>query len=531
MQPERLQSNNLTAPSIPAAQTGPLLRACECGTHTAEATGECDGCRERRESAGLQRSAVAPGPAEAPPAVHDVLRAPGQPLDAATRAFMEPRFGRDFSQVRVHTDAQAAESAAAVNARAYTVGSDVVFGAGQYSPATAEGKRLVAHELTHVVQQGRGGPAPNLSSSAPYEQAARSAESAVAGHGTVPVHGATGIGLARAKKDEVQEGGFGEILKGALLGEFNEDPSFAEIGVDFGISLVPGLDQVADARDLSAHFYLMLAEEQYKSPSRWVGLVFSLIGLFPELGSVIKSASKFAIKGLKEGLRYLEPLLELIRKILPEFSNIGQIHRHIKIIWSDIVTNGKLAWYTFFEKASNIVMLVARFAGEAGQRTRNALAAIAEMAPKKIDEAFKWVRDKLDEFFTDLESRLDLQPQRMGTGAVQETPNTLLSQGAKSTEALPSRTTTTTTSELYPNKNSITKKTSAANLEPHQTTEYGRFNIRERLGDKLEGHEVLMNSWLKHHELIKDRGRGISRFNSAIALSSKEHELVTKFQR
>jgi hypothetical protein len=88
-----------------------------------------------------------------PPVVHDVLRSPGQPLDAATRAFMEPRFGHDFSEVRVHTDAKAAESARAVNALAYTVGRDVVFGVGQYAPTSGAGRRLMAHELAHVMQQ------------------------------------------------------------------------------------------------------------------------------------------------------------------------------------------------------------------------------------------------------------------------------------------------------------------------------------------------------------------------------------------
>src|SRR5690348_10689940 len=69
---------------------------------------------------------------------------------------MESRFGQDFSQVRVHTDTKAAESARAVNALAYTVGQDVVFGEGQYTPGTQEGKSLLAHELTHVVQQDAG---------------------------------------------------------------------------------------------------------------------------------------------------------------------------------------------------------------------------------------------------------------------------------------------------------------------------------------------------------------------------------------
>jgi uncharacterized protein DUF4157 len=81
------------------------------------------------------------------------IRGGGQPLPGSTRAFFEPRFGQDFSQVRLHTDTRAAESARAVNARAFTLGRDVVFGAGQYTPGTGEGRRLMAHELTHVVQQ------------------------------------------------------------------------------------------------------------------------------------------------------------------------------------------------------------------------------------------------------------------------------------------------------------------------------------------------------------------------------------------
>lgn len=93
------------------------------------------------------------GPVAVPPVVHDVLCSRGQPLDSATRAFMEPRFGHDFSKVRVHADTKAAESARAVNANAYTVGHEIVFGAGRFAPGTHEGRRLIAHELTHVVQQ------------------------------------------------------------------------------------------------------------------------------------------------------------------------------------------------------------------------------------------------------------------------------------------------------------------------------------------------------------------------------------------
>lgn len=93
----------------------------------------------------------------APQIVHDVLSSQGQPLDAATRAFFEPRFGHDFSQVRIHPDTRSSESARAVNALAYTVGQDIVLGAGRVDLRSQSSRRLLAHELTHVIQQRHAG--------------------------------------------------------------------------------------------------------------------------------------------------------------------------------------------------------------------------------------------------------------------------------------------------------------------------------------------------------------------------------------
>lgn len=130
-----------------------MQRACACG-------GSCDDCKKQNhdeEHAKVQMKAAGPGNAvgvEAPPIVHEVLRSSGQPLDRTTRNFMEPRFGQDFSSVRVHTDAKAAESAKAVGARAYTVGQNMIFGKGEFTPGTDAGQKLLGHELTHVVQQG-----------------------------------------------------------------------------------------------------------------------------------------------------------------------------------------------------------------------------------------------------------------------------------------------------------------------------------------------------------------------------------------
>jgi hypothetical protein len=155
----RSSDQNVSADSLhkPSADANRLQRKCDCG-------GTCDDCKtqdykmkdKHGEHAKLQMKGAGPsvtGGFAAPPIVHDVLRSPGQPLDAATRAFMEPRFGHDFSRVRIHTDARAAESATAVGAKAYTVGNHLVFGLRQFSPVTESGRRLLGHELTHVIQQ------------------------------------------------------------------------------------------------------------------------------------------------------------------------------------------------------------------------------------------------------------------------------------------------------------------------------------------------------------------------------------------
>lgn len=161
---------------------------------------KCDKSRKKKPL--LQRMADGPSPETVPPIMHEVLRSPGQPLDAVTRAFMEPRFGRNFSRVpvrsdrvpddlkisapndsleheagraaeaimqstagsersapsqdlrsvRVYADDKAAKSAKMVDALAYSTGSHIVFGPGQYAPHTSGGRRLLAHELAHVMQ-------------------------------------------------------------------------------------------------------------------------------------------------------------------------------------------------------------------------------------------------------------------------------------------------------------------------------------------------------------------------------------------
>lgn len=151
-------------------------------TAPTQLSGKCAACEEE-EAQALQtkldgRPETAAG--EAPGIVHQALRSPGQPLDAPTRAFFEPRFGRSFSEVRVHADANAAASARAVNALAYTAGRDIVFNQDRYMPGTSEGKGLLAHELTHMVQQAGMEPAGAVARVIQRQQPSATAQPAAA---------------------------------------------------------------------------------------------------------------------------------------------------------------------------------------------------------------------------------------------------------------------------------------------------------------------------------------------------------------
>jgi hypothetical protein len=143
--------------------------------------------------------------------VHDVISSGGRPLEPGVRADMESRLGHDFSDVRVHDDARAADSASAVNAHAYTVGANVVFQRDRYDPSSVEGQTTLAHELTHVVQQRNG---PVEGSSAPggikvsdpsdrfEREASANAERVMAAPAPVQTAAATGPALQRHAEEE-----------------------------------------------------------------------------------------------------------------------------------------------------------------------------------------------------------------------------------------------------------------------------------------------------------------------------------------
>jgi hypothetical protein len=150
----------------------------------------CD-CTSREKELAMRKSAPESSPShesEIPSSVHEVLKTPGEPLATQARAVFEPRFGHDFTRVRVHADPAAAESAQQIAAHAYTVGEHVVFGAGQYQPATPAGRKIIAHELTHVIQQRAAGSVAVRPAriSDPHSLEERQAEAAAEGVLTEP---------------------------------------------------------------------------------------------------------------------------------------------------------------------------------------------------------------------------------------------------------------------------------------------------------------------------------------------------------
>ncbi len=184
-------------------------RKCACGGGTAAVSGECDECSKQKLT--VQRSSedsdVRSADDGVPAIVNQVLQSTGQPLDTGTRAFFEPRFGHDFSNVRIHATPDADRAAKATNAAAFTVGNDIGFASGRYAPATSTGQFLLAHEMAHVVQQRDAVAGPRLDA-APASAEAEADQIASAVTGGQPLKTLSRqstLSLARYPPDEPAE--------------------------------------------------------------------------------------------------------------------------------------------------------------------------------------------------------------------------------------------------------------------------------------------------------------------------------------
>lgn len=247
--------------SLSRVGLGPVQRQCSCG-------GSCDDCKKKKEMIQRQAMSSAAGGVHAPASVSSVLSRPGSALDSGTRSFMESRFGYDFSGVRVHHDSEAAGSARDVSANAYTVGSSIVFDQGKYQPHSPSGRRLLAHELAHVVQQSRGGSPPPASGDPVLEGEARNISSQVDSHESeLSVRRSSGVGLARdanAGQQTLIEVKFPDGVRQLTQDEFAGYKRRAIVKLRSDLNLVAGLADNGRQTQVST-----LAEYQGGVESLW----------------------------------------------------------------------------------------------------------------------------------------------------------------------------------------------------------------------------------------------------------------------
>ncbi len=406
---------------------------------------QCSQCQEEQEAQtqAIQRQQTHSGSGmlqrQANPSIESRLasqKGGGSPLADEVRSFMEPRFGVDFGSVRVHTDGEAVQMNKELGAQAFAHGEDVYFGAGKYDPGSSDGKRLLAHELTHVVQQTGGVQAkstlyePGNQDEQKSEQmvdqtiditapatpdllelksedspvAAGDAPELVASNNPLPnntnyiecyfvkkgrepgtitfnrvdngdvyknelhpsnarfivtedsvrtvlrtngrieeyqvgdtINPNIGDRLLCRRSNTIQESqqeatdelSIGQqLLIGALIGDFNEDPTFWTTIGQIVVGFVPIAGQLADGRDLIAGLDKIINKGGWKEPLEWANLTLILIGLIPGLGDIIKGAGRAGIGWLRQNrviegvIRFLEE--QVVRRIIGAIGDVIQ---------------------------------------------------------------------------------------------------------------------------------------------------------------------------------------------------------------
>lgn len=369
----------------------------------------------------------------------------GAPLPAPILQRLSLILGHDLRGVRVHVDGSAARAAEAISARAFTVGREVFFNTGEYQPGTAAGDALLLHELTHVVQHDEGRTAGERGLSSPTDPAELEAERVSrallpelqALEPLAPLEDGTagwdvdawvhepvrqeGAAIARQEDSSEEEGWLDTLYTIAgdtLLGDFGEDPHLVAILIRTLIGLVPIADQVLDGQDICAGLYKLLYEGRIDEAAVWLGLVLTLIGCIPELGSVVKGLGKACLKvigdvaakgaravpvdellkllgdtahklDLDEQYQLLLTHLDALAAELDPKTLAGAIQAQLAELLQAVITRG--------EEARRVLGVISEdTAAVVGALVQNARAAL-KAAPKQVEQALDGARKALGE--------------------------------------------------------------------------------------------------------------------------------------
>jgi hypothetical protein len=383
-------------------------------------------------------------------------RGSGSNMDRPTQSFMESRFGSDFSGVKIHTGDDAVQMSRELNAQAFTVGSDIYFNSGKYNPSSESGKHLLAHELTHTVQQGGTAMLKQIQRTVEEDAIAGMTDEAIAAemntindwlnmHQDESVEGqdeamrrlhllqdeyhsrqSSVVPVASAPPARTttpaSENTFLSTITGALMGEFNEDPSLAEIALDTGVSLIPVVDQVADARDITAHLYFMIFRGEALSIMRWVGLVLSLIGLFPEVGTAIKGAGRVVILGATTALARLSDILEPFRRLLPGSLDYRRIFDYVLGRWDEFAVFTSEQYRLVLESLGSITNSFWMRLTPHADEIRRTIRLIQSSGPQMITDALDRIRRYFQELADAIANPHALTPGGMHASIPNSTP-------------------------------------------------------------------------------------------------------------
>jgi hypothetical protein len=355
--------------------------------------------------------------------LRQAVNSPSQALPAERGAELQGRFPLDFARVRIHDNPVGHTLAGALGARAFTFGHHVVFGRGQFQPRQPLSGSVLGHELGHVVQQRHArlafdAPVPVLDERHPLEQAAdhwaaggglaapgiwRAPKAVIQRQVGGPLSPLSqGAGLRQAGEEAKQlTARFAEVakpLKDALLGEFEQDPSTAGIAIDMLLGLVPGLDQALDVRDLVAHAVSMVETPTERTRvMRWVSVALTLIGVVPEIGSVIKGVCKIIIKKGAHAANALGEVLEQLRHLWPDSQDLlRDMAGTMASKWDSWIATGKLQW-------EELLTLLEDWATELGKsELAQALGEIKAASEEMLDKAFAHLDEAVGRFLQQL---------------------------------------------------------------------------------------------------------------------------------
>ncbi len=356
-----------------------IQRACSCG-------GSCSSCQDRKEEELVQRQ-LSPG-TDGGVADSAIIPAEstGHPLDDSTRMFMESRFGSDFSGVRVHTDSDAAQSAHALSADAYTAGQDIYFASGKYAPDSQEGQHLIAHELTHTVQQ-QDGATPIAASRAggvlvgtatdPLEAEAEHTADTVVGTGSKAPQGSNisrdgAPAVRRGIASDVWDATGGRVVRAA---EWVWDEA-KEAAAAFIDRIAPGLlpllrnasgllyEKITSGMDAAFNGIVSRVKKQ--------GLAGAISGILTDMaGSIGKTLGQLALGACHSIVEAAGAIIHFAKSIAGQaFAELGKIAKEVGDFFSRI-------WHDY------------------GAPALEAIEKVAGAAWKWIKEKATWIWDKL----------------------------------------------------------------------------------------------------------------------------------------